>query len=605
MFCPKCGKQIPDETKFCPFCGCQVVQFGSPPQKKKGPKNWKKIIVLEVVMLVVLLVAIAGVLLYPQLLRDLFGGGSTTISSNNSSRRSSAVSVWDGRIANSFASGAGTEKDPYEIRTADQLAFLAKQVNQGNSFANTYFELESDIHLNELLSFDGIMDKFFSPLSVMTEHDLPIDDEEYSSRLAKLVRSLLTDMTNDASYMAVVEECIRNNYAWINYIYPDDFSSSTYDRNSFIDTVERELREDNGSYLDGIPNEGYLPLFLLVEGFNEIYENDGGFLKYYFNAWVPIGSYTAPFMGHFNGNDHVIEGLLCFGGFDDSLYEYLDNSHTALTYGIFGATSGAEIKNLHIKNSYINIVGIDDPNMSYVLDNYEMGVGGLLVGLDIASDTETLIVNCSAEDGLILAWAPNIWAVGGLVGGVWDEAYISQCVIKDCFSDVGISIHSSGSDLYVGGIAGALYNTSMENAYSFGYCLCTGDIDNCCVGGLAGVIQNTTVTDCSNLSDGTVGGKYGRQFFVTVPNAGGYCSYGMFGSAKQSRITNCGYSKKYATDYIGWSDEWSKNLISTIVIPSAYDERLADTIGLKEALHDYLVGAVRTRLAQAAENVSG
>ena len=440
-------------------------------------------------------------------------------------------------------------------------------MNQGNSFANTYFELESDIHLNELLSFDGIMDKFFSPLSVGTS---TLDGEEYSSRLAQIVRSLLTDMTSDASYMAVVEECIKNSYAWINYTYPDDFPAATYDRDSFIDAVARELREENGSYLDGIPDEGYLPLFLLIEGFNEIYENDGGFLKDYFNTWVPIGSYTAPFMGHFDGNDHVIEGLLCFGSsFGDSLYEYLANSHTAFTYGIFGATSGAEIKNLHIKNSYINIFGVDNSNMSYLLDNYEMGVGGLLVGLDIASDTETLIVNCSAEDGLILAWAPNIKAVGGLVGGVWDEAYINQCVIKDCFSDVGISIHSWGSDLYVGGIAGALYNTSMENTYSFGYSLCNGDLDNCYAGGLAGVIQNTTVTDCSNLSDGTVGGKYGRQLFVTVPDAGGYCSYGMFGAAKQSRITNCGYSKRYATDHVGWIDEWSKNLISTIVIPSS------------------------------------
>jgi len=24
MFCPNCGKEIPDETKFCPYCGVKV-----------------------------------------------------------------------------------------------------------------------------------------------------------------------------------------------------------------------------------------------------------------------------------------------------------------------------------------------------------------------------------------------------------------------------------------------------------------------------------------------------------------------------------------------------------------------------------------------------
>ena len=25
MFCRKCGKQIPDEARFCPYCGTQVM----------------------------------------------------------------------------------------------------------------------------------------------------------------------------------------------------------------------------------------------------------------------------------------------------------------------------------------------------------------------------------------------------------------------------------------------------------------------------------------------------------------------------------------------------------------------------------------------------
>jgi uncharacterized membrane protein YvbJ len=26
MFCPKCGKEIPDGSKFCPYCGYQIAK---------------------------------------------------------------------------------------------------------------------------------------------------------------------------------------------------------------------------------------------------------------------------------------------------------------------------------------------------------------------------------------------------------------------------------------------------------------------------------------------------------------------------------------------------------------------------------------------------
>ena len=41
--------------------------------------------------------------------------------------------LWDGSAATSFASGSGTEADPYIIETAAQLAFLASSVNSGTT----------------------------------------------------------------------------------------------------------------------------------------------------------------------------------------------------------------------------------------------------------------------------------------------------------------------------------------------------------------------------------------------------------------------------------------------------------------------------------------
>ncbi len=56
--------------------------------------------------------------------------------------------TWDGSIATTFESGSGTAGDPYQITTGAQLAYLAKTVNDGNSYAGKYFILTDDIDLD-------------------------------------------------------------------------------------------------------------------------------------------------------------------------------------------------------------------------------------------------------------------------------------------------------------------------------------------------------------------------------------------------------------------------------------------------------------------------
>ena len=44
--------------------------------------------------------------------------------------------------------GAGTQEAPYAISTAEELAYLAEKVNDGETYANSYFILTADIDLN-------------------------------------------------------------------------------------------------------------------------------------------------------------------------------------------------------------------------------------------------------------------------------------------------------------------------------------------------------------------------------------------------------------------------------------------------------------------------
>jgi len=61
-----------------------------------------------------------------------------------------ADDIWDGSIASSFAGGSGTQSDPYLIRTAEELAYLASRVNNGTTYSERYFRLEADLDLADL-----------------------------------------------------------------------------------------------------------------------------------------------------------------------------------------------------------------------------------------------------------------------------------------------------------------------------------------------------------------------------------------------------------------------------------------------------------------------
>lgn len=56
--------------------------------------------------------------------------------------------VWTDYAAADFAGGAGTEADPYQIATAEQLAKLSKDVSGGNRYQGKFFELTGNIDLS-------------------------------------------------------------------------------------------------------------------------------------------------------------------------------------------------------------------------------------------------------------------------------------------------------------------------------------------------------------------------------------------------------------------------------------------------------------------------
>jgi len=58
--------------------------------------------------------------------------------------------VWDGTVVTDYEGGDGTSGNPYRIATGAQLAYMASQVNGGNTYENKYFQLTEDLNLGGL-----------------------------------------------------------------------------------------------------------------------------------------------------------------------------------------------------------------------------------------------------------------------------------------------------------------------------------------------------------------------------------------------------------------------------------------------------------------------
>ena len=202
-------------------------------------------------------------------------------------------------------------------------------------------------------------------------------------------------------------------------------------------------------------------------------------------GWTPIGNYTNPFRGTFDGNGHTISGL----------YTNISGSHAGLFSHVARKNDGtySSIKNLRIENA-----------------NVKGSRAGILVG----EANSTLITNCYVSG--TIQGSDN---AGGIIGSGGD-AYTTYC-----YADVDVS-----AGLSAGGISGANnYSTSS-------YCYVVGTVTGISgVGGIAGWGEVSGCRSSAVVSGETdVGGITGRYnnpvsdcyFSGTVSgnsNVGGIC----------------------------------------------------------------------------------
>ena len=188
-------------------------------------------------------------------------------------------------------------------------------------------------------------------------------------------------------------------------------------------------------------------------------------------GWVPIGTQTAAYVGHFNGQGHTISNLRI-------------NSSDVRRVGLFGNLWGAQVSDLGLLN--VNITA------GYTSAHNNPGTVGALSGrvagaavVRSAYATGDIAVNvASTAQNLMGSYA------GGLVGEMENNAGTR---IFTSYADVDITVSSAATttsrfDL-VGGLVGLVQNpTGIISSYATGDLTAsrTGASGGCKVGGLVG-----------------------------------------------------------------------------------------------------------------------
>jgi len=216
--------------------------------------------------------------------------------------------------------------------------------------------------------------------------------------------------------------------------------------------------------------------------------------------WTPLGSiFGTLFTGHFDGKGYTISNLTISSGSGNG-------------DGLFGATDGATITDVHLVDVSIDATGEDyiGALVGYaykasIISNCSStgsvagddGVGGLIGVATISGEDYPTISQCYSE--CIVTGGGSADQHGGLIG--WTEG----AVVQNCYA-----IGSVSGYRYVGGLIGEIFSGSdIQNCYSIGAIAGTNYY-----GGLIGLAQEgSTVTGCywdvetsgQNESDGGTG----------------------------------------------------------------------------------------------------
>lgn len=383
--------------------------------------------------------------------------------------------------AASFAGGSGTEEDPYQIGTAEQLALLAKLVSEKNEeYVSAFYVQTQDIAMNDVSDLDSwnekAPDRGWTPIGTKYTTDFQGNYDGGGYRIS----GMYIYYVNDAKYMdvglfgCIYKGCVKN-----------------------VNLVDSYVYSAGEHRVAGIIGEAQYSQILNCTS----------------NATVET-------------QDGIFVGGICGKAGNETRIENCENA---------GRIEGAGRTNNILPelggicgSSFCDIVNCR--NTGAVISPYHAGgiCGNVTGSIENCENSGTITAQkdaggITANGGTVVQHCLNSGSVtGGGYGGVGGIVGVTSGSIESCTNEGKIS--SSGSSSTVGGIAGNLFGSNDEGLTSaVSQCTNNGMIDcgdgamHC--GGIIGYCgtgkDNTLVENCINnaavhTAKGEAGGVAGR-----------------------------------------------------------------------------------------------
>ena len=357
---------------------------------------------------------------------------------------------WANNAASAFAGGTGTEKDPYQIATAEQLAKLSKDVSEGTSYQGNYFILTENIDLS-------------------TYRWVPIGIYKWMSNgtsIEKSFRGYLDGSNKTISGMVVDERGDQNSAGFFGSIRNGQEGNIVGAKDLTISGATVYLSEDglmecSGGILGGdiIGNENSMVVFenIRVSGFVEVNSTNG------FNK-----------IGGMLGYASWVKAINCHA-------ENVSISGASNSGGFVGNDNGSVFENCTASGTVSG---------KWVLGGFVGYTTGTVSNKAVGVSTYTY---CSADVDV----SGNDWRLGGFVGHA-EYGEFNNCV---AYGDVTSSV--TGWNPKIGGFIGE--SGDQENNPD-GYanatnCHAAGTVTSASsdykAGGFVGIFSGGTLTDCS------------------------------------------------------------------------------------------------------------
>ena len=470
--------------------------------------------------------------------------------------------IWDGSIAAGFAGGSGTEDDPYLISNGSELAYLAQQVNSGNSYENVHFKLTNDIYLNDTTDWELWGTTGSSSAGKVDTCDEEIEPtkqdkgDKMDAPIAIPVRPApKTELESDALSDALNAAGQSNTFVSTGS-YPWRVDSTTYDGRTAAQSGNYNVSSSTSSFSTTVTlSAGDIVSFEYCVSSESNYDefkfsvNDSVVLtesglvswnSYSYQAtadgeYTFLWSYTKD--GSVNGNsdacwvDNVYIGApLAVTGID--VLEHLDipvNGTGTVAYSVL--PENAYNKNVSFESADAGIAAV---NANGVVTGVSAGETTITVTTEDGGFTGACTINVynQAVTGGSLGLVTATGTTGG--GGFSDSADITVCYspantwtaigtesncFYGCFDGNGYAVHGiyintperSSKGLFGYNSGGAIIaNLGVVESYIYGYAY---------VGGVVGYLYIGAAINCYNTGNVTggsyVGGVVGKGSDVT------------------------------------------------------------------------------------------